>query len=67
RAASAGRRPGWGCGPAWDSAASAWGADRSEVLRSPLGGAPAWIYGLTRGGVGQMMGAAAGYRAAGGR
>ena len=39
RAASAGRRPGWGCGPAWASAASARGADRPQVLRSPCGGA----------------------------
>ena len=62
RAASAGRRPGWGCGPAWASAASARGADRPQVLRSPCGGAPAWTYGLTRGGVGggRLMGAAAG-------
>ena len=37
RAASAGRRPGWGCGPAWASAASARGADRPQVLRSPRG------------------------------
>ena len=45
------------------------GADRPQVLRSPCGGAPAWTYGLTRGGVGggQLIGAAAGYRAAGGR
>ena len=62
RAASAGRRPGWGCGPAWAPAASARGADRPQVLRSPCGGAPAWTYGLTRGGVGggRLMGAAAG-------
>ena len=62
RAASAGRGPGWGCGPAWASAASARGADRPQVLRSPCGGAPAWTYGLTRGGVGggRLMGAAAG-------
>ena len=39
RAASAGRGPGWGCGPAWASAASARGADRPQVLRSPCGGA----------------------------
>ena len=32
RAASAGRRPDWGCGPAWASAASALGADRPQVL-----------------------------------
>ena len=46
------------------SAASAPGADRPQVLRSPCGGAPAWTYGLTRGGVGggQLMDAAAGGR-----
>ena len=38
RAASAGRGPGWGCGPAWASAASARGADRPQALRSPRGG-----------------------------
>ena len=45
------------------------GADRPQVLRSPCGAPPAWTYGFTRGGVGggQLMGAAAGYRAAGGR
>ena len=38
------------------------GRDRPQVLRSPRGGAPAWTYGLTRGGVGggRLMGAAAG-------
>ena len=37
----------------------------SDTLR---GHRPAWIYGLTQGGVSQMMGGhAAGYRAAGGR
>src|SRR5687768_689436 len=35
RAASAGRGLGWGCGPAWASAASAWGANRPQVLRLP--------------------------------
>ena len=44
------------------------GADRPQILRSPCGGAPAWTYGFTRRGVGggQLMGAAAGYRSAGG-
>ena len=60
---------GIGVRPGLGSAVSARGADRPQVLRSPRGGAPAWTYGLTRGGVGggQLMGAAAGYRAAGGR
>jgi hypothetical protein len=31
-AASAGRPPGWGCGPAWASAVSARGADPPQVL-----------------------------------
>ena len=56
RAASEGRRPGWGCGPAWASAASGRGADRPQVRQSPCGG-PAWTYGLARGGAGggQLM------------
>ena len=37
RAASAGRRPGWGCGPAWAPAASDRGADRPQVLDRPAG------------------------------
>ena len=48
RAASAGRRPGWGCGPAWASAASGRGADRPQVHRSPCWGVPVWTNGLTR-------------------
>ena len=54
RAASAGRRPGSGCGPAWASAASDRGADRSTGCAITLRGAPAETYGLTRGSVGQM-------------
>ena len=37
RAASAARRPGSGCGPAWAPAASARGADRPQILRYPAG------------------------------
>ena len=61
-ASGIGVRPGLGAGGLGR------GADRPQVLRSPCGGAPAWAYGLARGGVGggQLMGAAAGYRAAGG-
>ena len=61
RAASGGRRPGWGCGPAWASAASARGADRPQILRSPCG-APAWTYGLTRRRRRADQDATAGYR-----
>ena len=55
-ASGIGVRPGLGAGGFGP------GADRPQVLRSPCGGAPAWTYGLTRGGVGggQLMGAAAG-------
>ena len=62
-ASGIGVRPGLGAGGLGP------GADRSQVLRSPRGGSQAWTFGLTRAGVGgsQLIGAAAGYRAAGGR
>ena len=68
RAALAARRPAWECGPAWASAASARGADRPQVPRSPRAWAPIGdlrVHSAVVGG-GQRMGAAAGYRAAGG-
>jgi hypothetical protein len=67
-AASAARCPGWECDPASASAVSARGAERRQFFRSTCRAAPAWTYGLTRGrvGGGRLMGAAAGYRAAGG-
>ena len=44
-ASGIGVRPGLGAGGFGP------GADRPQVLRSPCGGAPAWTYGLTQGGV----------------
>ena len=58
RVASVGRRPESGCGLALAPAASARGADGTQVLRSLRGRATDWTFGLTRGGVGssQLMG-----------